>query len=133
MLSHLRKGREAFARRAWHEAHHAFLRADEATPLEADDLERSATAAYLVGDELEYMQRIERLHRVRLEAGDAERAARCAFWLAISFFFRGDAGQSNAWTAREARLVQDPDSLERGYQLVAVATQQLHGGHPEAA
>ena len=33
MLDHLRKGRDTYARRAWHDAYHASLCADEATPL----------------------------------------------------------------------------------------------------
>ena len=70
-LDHLREGRDTYARRAWHDAYQAFLRADEATPLEADDLERLATAAYLIGRELEFQRLIERLHRVHLEADDA--------------------------------------------------------------
>jgi DNA-binding CsgD family transcriptional regulator len=133
MPDHLRKGRETYARHAWHDAYHAFLCADEATPLEADDLKRLATAAYLIGRELEFQRLIERLHRVHLEADNSERAARCAFWLALSFLFRGDVGQSNAWIARGNRLVQDRDCVERGYLLVAVATQQLHDGHAESA
>jgi DNA-binding CsgD family transcriptional regulator len=133
MLDNLRKGRETYARRAWLDCYHAFLRADQATPLEADDLERLATAAYLIGRELEFQRLIERLHRVHLETDDSERAARCAFWLAISFLFQGDVGQSNAWTARGHRLVQDHDCVEHGYLLVADATQQLHGGHAESA
>jgi hypothetical protein len=100
MHDHLRQGRETYTRHAWHDAYHAFLCADEASPLEADDLERLATAAYLIGRELEFIRLIERLHQIHLEADNSERAARCAFWLALSFFFRGDWGQSNAWTAR---------------------------------
>ena len=133
MLDHLRKGREAYTRRAWHDAYDALLCADEATPLEADDLERLATAAYLIGREVEFQRLIERLHRVHLEADNSEGAARCAFWLALGFLFRGDVGQSNAWTARGHRLVQDRDCAERGYLLVLAATEQLHGGHAESA
>ena len=133
MLSHLRDGRETYARRAWHDAYQAFLCADEATPLDADDLERLATAAYLVGRELEFQRFIERLYRVHLEADNPEPAARCAFWLALSFLFRGDVGQSNAWTARGNRIVQDRDCVERGYMLVAAATHQLRDGHAESA
>jgi DNA-binding CsgD family transcriptional regulator len=133
MHDHLRQGRETYARHAWHDAYHAFLCADEATPLEADDLERLATAAYLIGRELEFIRLIERLHQVHLEADNSERAARCAFWLALSFFFRGDWGQSNAWTARGHRLVQDRECVERGYMLLADATKLLHDGHAESA
>jgi hypothetical protein len=133
MLDHLRKGRETYARRAWHDAYHALLCADEATPLEADDLERLATAAYLIGREVEFQRIIERLYRVHFEADNREPAARCAFWLALTYLFRGDVGQSNAWSARGHRLVQDRDCVERGYLLVADATQQFHGGHAESA
>ena len=132
-VDHLRKGRETFARRAWGDAYHALLRADEATPLEADDLERLATAAYLIGREVEFQRVIERLHRIHLEADHAERAARCAFWLAFTFLFRGDEGQSNAWMARGQRLVRDRECVERGYLLLATATHQLHDGHAESA
>ena len=133
MLDHLRKGRETYSRREWHNAYHAFLCADDAVPLEADDLERLATAAYLIGRELEFQRVIERLHRVHLEADNAGRAARCAFWLAFSFLFRGDVGQSNAWMARGQRLVQDRECVERGYLLLAAATHQLRDGHAESA
>ena len=132
-LDHVRRGREAYARRAWHDAYQAFLSADGASSLEADDLERLATAAYLVGREVDFQRLVERLHRVHVETGNPERAARCAFWLSVSFWLRGDVGQSNAWTARVYRLVQDGDCVERGYVLVAATTHQLYEGHPEAA
>ena len=45
----LDEGRRAYARRAWRDAHDAFSRADEATPLDADDLELLGTAAYMLG------------------------------------------------------------------------------------
>ena len=67
MVDHLRHGREAYARRAWHDAYQAFLRADEATPLDADDLERLATAAYLVGHEAEF-QREKLLGHLKLDS-----------------------------------------------------------------
>ena len=107
---------------------HALLCADQAAPLDADDLDRLATAAYLTGRDLEFQRILERLHRVHVESGDRPRAARCAFWLAITFLLRGEGGQSNAWTARGQRLVEDRDCVERGYLAVAVAEQQLRDG-----
>jgi DNA-binding CsgD family transcriptional regulator/tetratricopeptide (TPR) repeat protein len=133
MLDHLHKAREAYERRAWRDAHKAFLCADEAAPLGADDLERLATAAYLIGRDLEFDGLIERLHRVHAEAIDPEGAARCTFWLALSCLFRGDMGQANAWIARGHRLVQDRDCAERGYLLLLAAEQQLRSGHAGAA
>jgi hypothetical protein len=53
MLDDLRRGREAYEHRAWQDAYQALTCADGATPLEAGDLERLATAAYLIGRDLE--------------------------------------------------------------------------------
>jgi DNA-binding CsgD family transcriptional regulator len=131
MPDHLRQGRETYARHAWDDAYHAFLCADEVNPLEADDLERLATAAYMIGRELEFQRLIERLHQIHLEADNSERAARCAFWLTLGFLFRGDVGQSNAWAARGHRLVQGRDSVERGYMLPAYLDIMLAEGDVE--
>ena len=49
----LRRAEEAFARRAWAESYRHFQEADGETPLEPEDLERLATAAYLIGREAE--------------------------------------------------------------------------------
>ena len=132
-MDHLEHGRECYGRRAWGDAYHALQCADQATPLEADDLDRLATAAYLTGRDLEFQRILERLYRVHVESGDRARAARCAFWLAITFLLRGETGQSNAWTARGQRLVEDHDCVERGYLAVAVAEQQLREGQADAA
>ena len=111
----LEHGRECYGRRAWGDAYQALLSADQATALQPDDLDRLATAAYLTGRDLEFQRILERLHRVHAEADDRARAARCAFWLALTFLFRGEIGQANAWIARGQRLVEDHDCVERGY------------------
>src|SRR5262245_12112241 len=132
-MNHREHGRECYRRRAWGDAYHAFQSADHTTPLDADDLDSLATAAYLTGRDLEYQRTLERLYRVNLESGDRERAARCTFWLAVTFLLRGESGRSNAWTARGQRLVEDRDCVERGYLAVAVAEQQLREGLNDAA
>ena len=45
----LNRGRECFARRAWADAYAQLSAADREAPLEPEDLERLAMAAYLVG------------------------------------------------------------------------------------
>jgi DNA-binding CsgD family transcriptional regulator len=124
-VSRLEHGRDSYARRAWGEAYRALLDADRAAPLEADDLDRLATAAYLTGNELEFQDLLDRLYRVHVESGDPGRAARCAYWLAITFMLRGQRGRSNAWIARGERLVEDRECAERGFMAAAVAEQQL--------
>jgi DNA-binding CsgD family transcriptional regulator len=125
--------REYFDRRAWNRAFVSFVEADQASPLDVDDLERLATSAYLSGREDEFRRVLDRLHRAHVEAGNHARAARCAFWLALAFLFRGDVGQSNAWVARGQRLVGDADSVERGYLLLPLVEQELRDGKLDAA
>jgi ATP/maltotriose-dependent transcriptional regulator MalT len=48
--------------------------------------------------------------------------------LALTFLLRGEIGQSNAWTARGQRLVENLDCVERGYLAIVVAEQQLREG-----
>ena len=132
-MDHLEHGRECYKRHAWGDAYQALLCADQAAALQADDLERLATAAYLTGRDLEFQRVQERLHRVHVEVQDPERAARCAFWLAFTFLLRGETGQSNAWIARGQRLVENRDCVERDYLLLLVAEQQLREGRGIAA
>src|SRR5262245_57659474 len=132
-MDHLDHGRECYERHAWGDAYEALLCADQTTALQADDLERLATAAYLTGRDLEFQRFQERLHRVHIEAQNLERAASCAFWLAFSFLLRGDLGQSNAWIARGERLVENRDCVERDYLQLLVAEQQLRKGRGDDA
>jgi DNA-binding NarL/FixJ family response regulator len=132
-MSHLEHGRHSYGRRAWGDAYDAFRTADQVTPLDVEDLDRLATAAYLTGRYVEYQQILERLYRMHIESGDPARAARCAFWLSRTFLVQGEQGQSKAWTARGQRLVEGGDCAECGYLAVAVAEQQLRDGQPEAA
>jgi DNA-binding CsgD family transcriptional regulator len=130
---HLERGRDCYDRRAWADAYQALLRADHITPLGVNDLDRLATAAFLVGRDSEFQHLLERLYGTHVDAGDNARAARCAFWLALMSLFRGDAGQSNAWTARGQRLVEDHSCAETGYLSIAVAEQQLRDGRADTA
>jgi ATP/maltotriose-dependent transcriptional regulator MalT len=132
-MDHLEHGRACYARRAWGEAYDALQRADGAARLQADDLERLATAACLSGREADFLRLLERQYRGYDESGDHVRAARSAFWLALTFLSRGETGQSNAWTVRGQRLVEDHECAERGYLALAVAEQQLRDGDLDAA
>ena len=132
-MNDLEHGRACCERRAWREAYDALQRADWAAPLQGDDLDRLATAACLSGREAVFLQVLERQYRAHEEAGRRERAARCAFWLALTLLLRGQIGQSNAWTARGQRLVEDVDCAERGYLALTVAEQRLREGNADAA
>jgi DNA-binding CsgD family transcriptional regulator len=119
----------------WSDAYRSLREADAATGLGADDLERLATAAYMLGDELEHIAALERAHQAHLEAGRTERAARCAFWLTIGQLQRGQLGAGTGWLGRGERLVAglDGDCVERGYLLMPhVIMLQLQGDRPAA-
>ncbi len=132
-MGHLEYGRAHFACRAWTEAYQSLVSADEATPLQPNDLELLATAAYLTGRAEEFQRIQERLHRVHVEANEPGPAARSAFWLAFTSLLRGEAGLANAWLARGQRLVHDVGCVERGYLAVVVAAQELLSGRSDAA
>lgn len=132
MIPALGHARECYDRQAWDDAYQSFLGADQAAALQADDLERFATAAYLTGRDLEFQRVLERLHRVHVAARARPRAARCAFWLGLTLLLRGETGQANAWTTRGERLVHGADCVECGYLLLPAAEQQLSEGHLQA-
>jgi DNA-binding CsgD family transcriptional regulator len=132
-MNPLEQGREHYKRREWRHAYDALLSADQASPLGVDDLDCLATAAYLTGRDVDFQHLLDRLYRVHVASGDRARAGRCAFWLALTFLLRGESGQSNAWTARAQRLVEDLDCVERGYLAIAVAEQHLREGQNDPA
>src|SRR6266536_54510 len=115
----LDRGRESFGRQAWGDAFALLSAADRASPLAAEDLERLATAAYLTGRDEDCAVAGARAHHEFLRRGSLERAVRCAFWLAFSFFNRGEVARGSGWVARAHRLLDDleRDCVERGYLL----------------
>jgi len=110
-------GRSAYERRAWSDAYEALSQASAKAQLEADDVERLAFAAGLSGHEQAAIEAFERLHQLRLDAGEQLPAVRAAFWCAMRLFSLGETARAGGWIARAQRLVDDcePDAVERGY------------------
>jgi DNA-binding NarL/FixJ family response regulator len=111
----LEQGRSAFATGAWGEAF-AHLAAED--QLAQDDLERLAVAAHLVGEVRASELAWERAHRVAASRGDAERAARCAFWLGFDLFLRGEGARASGWLARAERAMGDERGSAAGLLLL---------------
>jgi DNA-binding CsgD family transcriptional regulator len=111
------KGRRAYERRAWGDAFDALSRASAEGPLEAEDVERLALSAALTGHEDAAIDAFERLHQLRLDAGEILPATRAAFWLSMRLFSLGETGRASGWLARAQRLLEreDPDCVESGY------------------
>jgi hypothetical protein len=77
-LATLRHGRESFERGAWAESYRLLHAADRDAPLDAENLERLAIAAYLVGRDDDCEAVTARAHQRFLDRGDCEGAARAA-------------------------------------------------------
>jgi len=92
MAHPLERGRQFYARRAWRHAYKSLSRADQAAPLGAEDLELLATSAYMIGRDDDYLSALERAHHPWLDAGQALRAVRCAFWLGVNLALRAEMG-----------------------------------------
>ncbi len=128
MAAQVARGREAFARRSWGEAHEVLA---GCRSLDAGDLERLAVAAHLVGRDRESAQAWERAHRAQLRLGAPEQAARCAFWLAFGLLLGGEMAPAAGWLARAERLLDEAgggDSAVRGLLLVPPFLGALEGG-----
>jgi DNA-binding CsgD family transcriptional regulator/tetratricopeptide (TPR) repeat protein len=110
MAASLARARDSFLRHAWKQAYDGLLA--ELERLGADDLERLAVSAHLVGRTLESDDAWARAYHRRLDDGDIRGAARCAFWLAFRLVNAAERAETNAWVARLERLVAAaPDDM----------------------
>ena len=111
----LGSGRKAYAAHAWRDAYAELTAADAAGQLDAEDLERVALAAYLIGEDADALEFWARAHHAHLDNRDVERAVRAVFWPALLLLLTGEVARSNGWVARAERLLGDRDSVEQGY------------------
>jgi len=132
----LARGRDAFEREAWSDTCALLAQADRETPLEPEDLDRLATAAFLVGDDATSTDARARAHQGFLELGDTIRAARSAFWLAFILLDRpAQQSQAAGWLARARRLVDESarECAEQGFLLCAQALLSVRASDATAA
>jgi DNA-binding CsgD family transcriptional regulator/tetratricopeptide (TPR) repeat protein len=128
----LSRARDAFARRAWAESYRLLEAADRDGPLEPEDLERLATAAYLLGRDADSEVFRTRAHQTLVDRGDHEGAASAAFWLGFGLAQRGAVAPASGWFARAQRILDEAqiDSVVRGYLLIPAAIQRIVQGDP---
>ena len=131
----LDRARAAFAARSWRDACDDFEAADLTASLEPADLERFATAAYLVGNDAESTDTWLRAYQGWLQVGDEQGAVRCAFWLGFALVQRGDMAQGGGWLARAGRMVEEHelDTVERGYLQVPAGLMAMDAGESDTA
>jgi DNA-binding CsgD family transcriptional regulator len=128
-------GRSAYERRAWGDAYAALSSASAAGPLDADDVERLAWSAMLSGHDREGIEVLERLHQLRLDAGEPLRAARAAFWLALRLTAFGEKARGSGWLTRAQRLVEREGRpcVEQGYLQIPLIFRHMAAGDYAAA
>jgi DNA-binding CsgD family transcriptional regulator len=131
----LERGRESYARRAWMDAYTSLSHADQAAPLGVEDLELLATSAYMIGRDDDFLGYLERVHHAYLDAGEALRAVRYAFWVGLNLALRGEMGRATGWLGRARRLLEreGDDCVEHGYLQLPVMFEHEATGDFEAA
>jgi hypothetical protein len=119
----------------WADAYAFLAPADRVGPLAAEDLDRFAMAALLMGKEEESADLLQRAHNAHLRLGDKEGAARCAIYLAMSLINSGEFAQAGGWLARANRILDDGqrDCIEVGYLLVSAAIESFRAGELDSA
>jgi tetratricopeptide (TPR) repeat protein len=131
----LERGRDAYRRRAWGEAHARLSAADRETPLEPEDLERLAVACSMLGRDTESAGVMARAYQGFIDRDAPARAARVAFWLVLDLMERGDAAQASGWIGRVRRLLgrMPDDCVEQGFVLLPEAMAALAEGDVKTA
>lgn len=130
----VREGRQAFAARSWARAYHHLVVARNHGEAAAEDLERLAVVAHLLGHDQESQAAFEAACRAHLDEGASPQAARCAFWLGLLLTMRGQTARGGGWLARAGRYLDgQPDGAEQGYLLLPPALAALHRGDGERA
>lgn len=128
------RARDAFNKQAWRRAYDELSATAVAEPLEVDDLELLASAAYLAGLSDESRSAWITAHQKCADVGDVARAVRCAFWLAFGLLNAGDLARGGGWVDRAQRLLDERkiDCVERGYVRYAAALRAAFSGDAKA-
>ena len=133
-VDELQRGRDAYARRAWLEAHERLARVHEQRPLDPPDLELLATTAFMLGRDDDSVAWLELAHQRYLDDGLTLRAVRCAAWIVMNLAVRGEIGPATGWLGRAQRLLVDEEECaERGWLLIPTVFQREAAGEFGAA
>jgi DNA-binding NarL/FixJ family response regulator len=135
MAADVEAAREAYATRAWAQAHAQLSRADAAEQLGVDDLERLAASAYLIGRSEDAYDAWTRAHSAWCQLGDVARATRNAFWIAFGLGNSGELARCGGWIDRAQRQLDDAglDCVEHGYLHYLTSMKAIFEGDVEVA
>jgi DNA-binding CsgD family transcriptional regulator len=105
--SPLGRARELHLESRWAEACEEFAAADRLEPLTAEDLEKFAEAAQVLGRGEEAVKILRRAYEARVAAGDFDWAVTTAFWLWQALIMNREYARANGWVAQVRRLAQE--------------------------
>jgi DNA-binding NarL/FixJ family response regulator len=130
----LELARAAYDSSAWRSAVDGLVAVDRSQPLSTDDVVLLAIAAHQCGEDDLSERSWQRAFRARVTDADEAAAARCAFFLGMSYLTRGDPIQGGAWIGRAEELLERvPDECaEHGFVLIPKGLAVL-GADPVAA
>lgn len=118
----LEQARAAFTERAWRRAHELFATVAAERPLDAEDLERFAKAAYWIGEAAGAISVREAAYEAFLAHGDNARAGLCALTLQRQHSAMLQDSLAAAWLTRAERLLMTAEeSTAHGYLAIAHA------------
>jgi DNA-binding CsgD family transcriptional regulator len=126
----LRKGRELYAARAWHDAVDALRHADEQTPLELADLWLLAWAAGLCGRESDSFAAFERIYHAQVDE-HPKVAFRAAFWLGFRLMHLPEQrSRGQGWLGRAERCLErlPQPCVESGYMEIPRIREHFFAG-----
>ncbi|HEY8506738.1 MAG TPA: hypothetical protein VIL32_00190, partial [Steroidobacteraceae bacterium] len=134
VTAELGRARQSYERRAWSQAFAGFMAAESVAELGAEDLEKLAAAAYLIGREDDYFAALERAYESYKRRDEPLRAARSAFWIGLGLLFRGEPARASGWLVRAERAIERCDTcVERGYLLLPEIEGKLGTGEWQQA
>jgi ATP/maltotriose-dependent transcriptional regulator MalT len=124
VATQLGQARELHTQSRWAEAYRHFSAAG-AEGLDAEDLERYAEAAQILGRGDEAIQILRRAFDTRVDAGEVDRAITAAFWLWQALIINAEFARASGWAAQVRRTLPDQDNgwllVTEAYFLIAAA------------
>jgi DNA-binding CsgD family transcriptional regulator len=121
----LSRARELHAQSHWAEAYEQFAEADRDEQLDADDLERYAEAAQILGRGADAIRLLRRAFNLRVDAGEVDQAITSAFWIFQALIINAEFARANGWAGQVRRSMPDVDNgwllFLEAYFLVAAA------------
>jgi DNA-binding NarL/FixJ family response regulator len=118
--AHRDRGRAAYARREWDDAHRAFDAIRASDSLEVEDLERLAWSSVLTGRDDSFFEAAERAHQAYAARNEATLAARWAVWMMFRANAMGESARAGAYRSRAERFANavSCECAERGWLLL---------------